>query len=93
MPNNEDEEAQQRVMGLVNQINRALGGQDMAEAQTALTIAVACMIVSTASGRKDRFAQVRSFTGHLEGFLKREDFVEWIKHGVATVVPGPRRNQ
>jgi len=74
-----DEARQDYVVGLVQQINDVLNGEEGAEAATALTIAVACHIVSISTGSEERLANAHGFAKHLHGFVTRADIVEWIK--------------
>ena len=84
--------AQEYVVGLVDQINRVLAGEDIAEAQTALTIAVACQIVATTEDKDDIRKMARGFASQLDAFVRREDIVEWIKHST-THFTGTRKKQ
>lgn len=88
----DDDKRQDYVVGLVNQINRVLDGEDYAEVCTALTLAVACSIVAT-SDRKDVVRSARGFTQQLEEFLSREDIVDWIRHGTTFVPSTTGRRQ
>ncbi len=88
----EDEERQNYVIGLVNEINRILAGEDNAETCTALMLAVTCQIVATSSTNEERAAQARGFAEQLNDSLTREEVVEWISAHTMHIV-GSRRNQ
>jgi hypothetical protein len=88
----DSEEAQLHVIRMVDQINGVIAGETTATACTALTIAVAAMIVNTATDGKDRISQAREFARQLEQYALRDDIVEWIKaHTTQVSVVG--RNQ
>jgi hypothetical protein len=86
------DERQDYVVRLVDQINGLLAGEDNAEACTALTLAVACQIISTDKGKQDRIGQAHAFAEQLEGFVLRDDMVEWIKSNT-THITGTGRKQ
>lgn len=91
----DDTDARDRVIQMVDRINTVLSGEDMAEAHTALTLAVACQIIASDEngGLKGRVAQARTFAGQLDLFLKREDIVKFIKDGIISVTVSARRDQ
>jgi len=69
------------VLALVDAINTILSGVDLAEAHTALTLAVVVGIVSTAdAGERKQAAEI--FTEQVRAYIARPDIIEWIEHGV-----------
>jgi hypothetical protein len=88
----EDERRQDYVIGLVNHINSVLNGENVAEAQTALTIAVACQIVATTEDKDQVVQMAHGFARQLDEFVRREDIVEWIKYST-THFTGTGRKQ
>jgi hypothetical protein len=87
MNQTKDDKRQDYVVGLVNQINRVLDGEDNAEVATALTLAVACNIVATTDDQNGVMQSARGFAKHLAEFVGREDIVQWIKHGTTFIPP------
>jgi hypothetical protein len=83
-----DDARQDYVVGLVQRINDVLNGEDGAEAATALTMAVACHIVSTTANHKERLDSALAFSKQLLAFLRREDIVAWIKDHTTYFSPG-----
>lgn len=74
-----EEERQEHVVHLVEGIHAVISGEEIALACTALTIAVAAVIINTSKGEKDRLVQSREFAQQLEDYALRGDIVEWIK--------------
>ena len=52
----------------------------MAEAQTALTLAVACQIVSCTEDKGTVVQMAQGFARQLDELVRREDIVDWIKY-------------
>jgi hypothetical protein len=87
-----DEERQDYVVNLADRINKVLAGERSDDAQTALTLAVACQIVAAAAST-DQIPQIsKVFASQLDGFVRRDDMVEWIK-AHTTFAPAARRDQ
>jgi len=82
MTTHSDSEGRQNyVVGLVSQINNVLAGEDMAEAATALTLAVVCQMVTVApTNSEERVAQADAFAAQVRDYVRRDDIVEWIRH-------------
>jgi hypothetical protein len=74
-----DDDKELHVIRMVDQINTVIGGEDLAQACTALTLAVASMIINTSKDEKERLIQSREFARQLEDYALRGDIVEWIK--------------
>jgi hypothetical protein len=87
-----DESRQEHVIGLVSQINHILAGENMDEAQTALTLAVVCQIVCCTEDKKKLVRLAHGFAGQLDELIRRDDIVEWIKYST-THFTGTERKQ
>jgi hypothetical protein len=79
---------QLNVIAYVNKINELLMGTDLAEAETALTLAVVSMVVFSHPDREERLRAGAGFTHQVQRFLERDDIVRWIKAGVIPVQVG-----
>ena len=82
---------QERVIRLTDKILSVLAGFDMAEAQTALTLAVITMMCAHDRGNAaNRLQQADGFAQQVRDFIQREDVVAWIE---ASIVPTTRSRQ
>ena len=82
---------QERVIPLTDKILSVLAGFDMAEAQTALTLAVITMMCAHDRGNAaNRLQQADGFAQQVRDFIQREDVVAWIE---AAIVPTTRSRQ
>jgi len=82
---------QERVIPLTDKILSVLAGFDMAEAQTALTLAVITMMCAHDRGNAaNRLQQADGFAQQVRDFIQREDVVTWIE---ASIVPTTRSRQ
>jgi len=82
---------QERVIRLTDKILSVLAGFDMAEAQTALTLAVITMMCAHDRGNAaNRLQQADGFAQQVRDFIQREDVVTWIE---ASIVPTTRSRQ
>jgi hypothetical protein len=82
---------QERVIRLTDKILSVLAGFDMAEAQTALTLAVITMMCADDRGNAaNRLRQADGFAQQVRDFIQREDVVAWIE---ASIVPTTRSRQ
>jgi glycerol-3-phosphate cytidylyltransferase-like family protein len=87
-------ETEARVVALVTQINRVVAGLPVAEAQTALTLAVVCSIIVTAKDTElDRATMAKEFGKQVFDYVNRADIVEWIKTGTHWPTQISRRQQ
>ena len=76
----EEDHRQDHVLELVELINAALSGEEIAEIHTSLAIAVACQIITLAPHDvKERLDLGRQFSKQLADFIMREDIVDWIR--------------
>jgi hypothetical protein len=80
-----DNEAQKRVVRMVDGILAIVAGVDIAEADTALTLAVTATICVTESDAAVRRQMAEGFTRQVREFIQREDMVEWIRASVRHV--------
>jgi len=82
---------QERVIPLTDKILSVLAGFDMAEAQTALTLAVITMMCAHDRGNAaNRLQQADGFAQQVRDFIQREDVVAWIE---TSIVPTTRSRQ
>ena len=82
---------QERVIRLTDKILSVLAGFDMAEAQTALMLAVITMMCAHDRGNAaNRLQQADGFAQQVRDFIQREDVVTWIE---ASIVPTTRSRQ
>ena len=82
---------QERVIRLTDKILSVLAGFDMAEAQTALTLAVITMMCAHDRGNAaNRLQQADGFAQQVRDFIQREDVVAWIE---TSIVPTTRSRQ
>jgi hypothetical protein len=79
-----DMEVQQvRVVKLTDGIMAILAGNDGAEAETALTLAVVTWIcVLAPNDTESRHQAAEGFTRQVREFIRREDIVEWVKASI-----------
>ena len=82
---------QERVIRLTDKILSVLAGFDMAEAQTALMLAVITMMCAHDRGNAaNRLQQADGFAQQVRDFIQREDVVAWIE---TSIVPTTRSRQ
>lgn len=73
-------EAQDRVVDLTNSITATLAGVDIAEAHTALSLAVAATICGLAPNDPVARQQAsEAFTRQVRDLIQRTDIAEWIE--------------
>jgi len=77
-------EAQDRVVRIVDGILAILAGVDTAEADTALALAVMAAICMTEPDAAMRRQMAEGFTQQVREFIQRRDMVEWIQ---ASIIP------
>lgn len=75
------EAAQHRVIGLAEAINKVVAGIDLAEAETAMTIAVVCEIIATQE-QHNWLAAADAFAQQAKTILSSKEHTDWIKSGV-----------
>jgi len=87
----ENMEAQDRVVHLVDSIMAILAGADVAEADTALSLAVAVSICALAPNDTTmRYRALEGFTRVVSEFLERRDIIDWIEASIAYAPPAER---
>jgi len=89
-----DEQVKDRVIALVNEVNRIFAGIDETEAKTALTLTVAGAIITTADDNKEsRLKMVQEFSRQVKDYVEREDWVEYVQASIRYDIPPPERKQ
>jgi len=88
----DDELQQDRVVRLTDGILAILAGADSAEADTALTLAVAASICMRAPDAATRPRMAEVFSQQVRELVQREDIVAWIKASI-TWAPRAERSQ
>lgn len=73
---------QRKVVAYVNKINELLMGTDLAEAESALSLAVVAMIVFNHETPEERLRAAAGHSNQVRDFIERDDIVEWIKAGI-----------
>jgi hypothetical protein len=76
-----DDQREERVLGLVNAISDVVAGVELAEAHTALTLAVVVGIV-TMIEPAERTIAAEAFSQQVRAYVARPDIIEWIEHSV-----------
>jgi hypothetical protein len=76
-----DEMKQLKVIAYANKINELLLGTEMAEAESALSLAVVAMIIFNHPTPEERLRAATGMANQVRNFIQREDIVEWIKAG------------
>jgi hypothetical protein len=84
---NDEKQAQDRVIGMVDDIMRVIAGTSQAEAQTTLTLVIVASIISIESNPAVRLQMVDGMAEHVKRYLDREDIVEWISASVRPIHP------
>jgi len=83
-----DDLKQLNVIAYANKIHEILAGTPMAEAQSALTLAVVAMIVLSHETAEERTRAIMGHANQVKNWLDREDIVAWLKSGVVPVQVG-----
>jgi hypothetical protein len=85
-----DDAEQEHVVFLASKISSVLAGEQVANACTALTLAVAVQIIATGEegdGLEDYLDASRGFVASLQQFLRQKDVVDWLKANIVHLEP------
>jgi hypothetical protein len=76
-----DQEQQYRVVAMTEALNQCLSGKNVAEARTALTLAVTCTIIAVCEVSEWENAAQLFYDAVLE-LIRRPEVTEWIKTNI-----------
>jgi hypothetical protein len=82
MENMDDQMQQRKVVAYANKINELLMGTDLAEAESALSLAVVAMIVFHHKTLEERRRAAAGLSSQVRGWVEREDIIEWLQGAI-----------